>query len=313
MTSNLVKISDPVRAALAEGRPVVALESTIIAHGLPRPQNLQAAHDFEAILTDAGVTPATIAVIDGVPTVGLDETELERIAFADDVAKVSSRDLAVAVGRKASGATTVAATSTLAALAGVRVFATGGLGGVHRAASESFDESADLVTLSRTRVTVVCAGVKSILDIPATLERLETLNVPVVGYRTNHFPAFYLSDSGFPLDWRVDTPDEVAAIMQAGDQLGARGALIVANPVPTDKQLDPDVHDSLLIQAMHAADEAGLRGKAVSPFLLDFFQRESGGRSLQVNLDLAVNNVELAASIATAWAETVRREAEANA
>jgi pseudouridine-5'-phosphate glycosidase len=298
-----VKVSEAVRSALAEGRPVVALESTIIAHGLPRPQNLQAAHDFEAILTDAGVTPATIAVIDGVPTVGLSDKELERVALSDDVVKVSSRDLAVAVGRRASGATTVAATSTLAALAGVRVFATGGLGGVHRAASESFDESADLVTLSRTRITVVCAGVKSILDIPATLERLETLNVPVVGYRTNHFPAFYLSDSGHELEWRVDSPDEVAAIMQAGDQLGARGALVVANPVPLDKQLDPDVHDGLLIEAMHAADEAGLRGKAVSPFLLDFFQRESGGRSLQVNLDLAANNVSLAADIAKAWSQ----------
>lgn len=298
-----VKVSEAVRSALAEGRPVVALESTIIAHGLPRPQNLQAAHDFEALLTDAGVTPATIAVIDGVPTVGLNDKELERIALSDDVVKVSSRDLAVAVGRRASGATTVAATSTLAALAGVRVFATGGLGGVHRAASESFDESADLVTLSRTRITVVCAGVKSILDIPATLERLETLNVPVVGYRTNHFPAFYLSDSGHELEWRVDSPAEVAAIMQAGDQLGSRGALVVANPVPVDKQLDPDVHDGLLIEAMHAADEAGLRGKAVSPFLLDFFQRESGGRSLQVNLDLAANNVSLAAEIAKAWSQ----------
>jgi pseudouridine-5'-phosphate glycosidase len=304
-----VKVSDAVRAALAEGRPVVALESTIIAHGLPRPQNLQAAHDFEAILTDQGVTAATIAVIDGVPTVGLDDKELERVALSNDVVKVSSRDLAVAVGRRASGATTVAATSTLAALAGVRVFATGGLGGVHRAASESFDESADLVTLSRTRITVVCAGVKSILDIPATLERLETLNVPVVGYRTSHFPAFYLSDSGHELEWRVDSPDEVAAIMQAGDQLGARGALVVANPVPTDKQLDPDVHDGLLIEAMHAADEAGLRGKAVSPFLLDFFQRESGGRSLQVNLDLAANNVALAAEIAKAWSRLADRTA----
>lgn len=304
-----VKVSEAVRSALAEGRPVVALESTIIAHGLPRPQNLQAAHDFEAILTNAGVTPATIAVIDGVPTVGLDDKELERIALSGDVVKVSSRDLAVAVGRRASGATTVAATSTLAALAGVRVFATGGLGGVHRAASESFDESADLVTLSRTRITVVCAGVKSILDIPATLERLETLNVPVVGYRTNHFPAFYLSDSGHELEWRVDSPAEVAAIMQAGDQLGSRGALVVANPVPVDRQLDPDVHDGLLIEAMHAADEAGLRGKAVSPFLLDFFQRESGGRSLQVNLDLAANNVSLAAEIAKAWSQLAQASA----
>jgi pseudouridylate synthase len=298
--SPTVKISEQVREAIEHGRPVVALESTIIAHGLPRPRNLQAAHDFEALLTDAGVVPATIAVIDGVPTVGLDDTELERIAL-EDIPKVSSRDLAVAVGRKSSGATTVAATSTLAALAGIRVFATGGLGGVHRAANESFDESADLVTLSRTRVTVVCAGVKSILDIAATLERLETLNVPVVGYRTNQFPAFYLTDSGFPLEWRVDSPEEIAAIMQAGDELGTRGALIVANPVPIEQQLDPDVHDGLLIQALHAADEAGLRGKAVSPFLLDYFQRESGGRSLVVNLDLAAHNVMVAGTIAIAW------------
>jgi pseudouridine-5'-phosphate glycosidase len=299
--SPLVKISDEVQAAVADGRPVVALESTIIAHGLPRPRNLQAAHEFEAILRAAGVVPATIAVIDGVPTVGLDDTEIERIASELDIPKVSSRDLAVAVGRKSSGATTVAATSTLAAIAGVRIFATGGLGGVHRAASESFDESADLVTLSRTPVTLVCAGVKSILDIAATLERLETLNVPVVGYRTSQFPAFYLTDSGFTLDWRVDSPEEVAAIMHAGDELGTHSALIVANPVPIDRQLDPDVHDRLLIQALHAADEAGLRGKAVSPFLLDFFQRESGGRSLEVNLDLAMNNVALAAAIAIAW------------
>jgi pseudouridine-5'-phosphate glycosidase len=299
--NDLIKLSKSVQDALTERRPIVALESTIIAHGLPRPRNLQAAHEFEAILAATGVVAATIAVIDGVPTVGLDEGELERIALGDDVAKVSSRDLAVAVGRKATGATTVAATSTLAALAGIRVFATGGLGGVHRAASESFDESADLVTLSRTKVTVVCAGVKSILDIAATLERLETLNVPVVGYRTHSFPAFYLHTSGFALDWRVDSAEEVAAIMRAGDALGNRGALIVANPVPFDRQLDPDVHDRLLIQALHAADEAGLRGKAVSPFLLDYFQRESGGRSLEVNLDLAANNVTLAGAIATAW------------
>ena len=298
-----------VVTALAAGAPVVALESPIIAHGLPRPRNLQAAHDFESILTDMGVTPATIAVIDGVPTVGLDDAELARIA-GEDIPKVSSRDLAVAVGRKSSGATTVAATSLLAAHAGVRIFATGGLGGVHRQAHESFDESADLVALSRNRVTVVCAGVKSILDIAATLERLETFNVPVVGYRTNKFPAFYLNDSGFPLEWRVDSPEEIAAIMEAGDQLGSHGALIVANPVPIDKQLDPDVHDRLLIQALHAADDAGLTGKVVSPFLLDYFQRESGGRSLQVNLDLAANNVELAGEIAIAWSARVREQVE---
>ena len=304
----LVKIAERVRDAVAEDRPVVALESTVIAHGLPRPQNLQAAHEFESILIDAGVTPATIAVIDGVPTVGLDDTELERVALDDGIRRVSSRDLAVAVGRKASGATTVAATSTLAALAGVRVFATASLGGVHRSAHESFDESADLVTLSRTRVTVVSAGVRSILDIAATLERLETLNVPVVGYRTDRFPAFYLSDSGHPLDWRVDSAEEIASIMNAGDELGSRGALLVANPVPVDRQLDPDLHDRLVIQAMHDADEAGLRGKEISHFLVDYFQRESAGRSLQVYLDLTTNNVALAGEIATAWS-AMRRDA----
>ena len=299
----MVNVSERVQAALDEGRPVVALESSIIAFDLPRPRNLQAAHDFESILTDAGVTPATIGVIDGVPTVGLDDMELERLALCDDFARVTGRDLAVAVGRKASGATTVAATTTLAALAGIRVFATGGLGGVGRSPLDAFDESSDLITLSRTRMTVVCAGVKSILDIAATLERLETLNVPVVGYRTNRFPAFYLNDSGFPLDWRVDSADEIASIMQASDQLGTQGALIVANPVTLEQQLDPDLHDRMLIQAMQAADDAGLRGKAVSRFVLDFFQRESEGRSVQVNLDLSANNVALAGAIATVWAK----------
>lgn len=303
MPPSLVKVSEQVEKAVAEGQPVVALESSILARDIPRPRNLQAAHDFESLLTDAGVVPATIAVIDGVPTVGLNEEELERLASADEFVKVSSRDLAVAVGRKACGATTVAATATLAALAGIRIFVTGGLGGVARASFEAFDESADLMTLSRTRVTLVCAGVKSILDIAATLERLESLNVPVVGYRTSQFPAFYLSDSGFGLDWRVDSVDEIATIMQASDQLGARGALIVANPVPIDKQLDPDVHDRLLIQAMQAADEAGVHGKAMSPFVVDYFQQESEGRSLQVNLDLTLNNVSLAADLALAWAQ----------
>ena len=285
--SPLVKISEEVRTAIDEGRPVVALESTIIAHGLPRPQNLQAAHDFEAILTDAGVVPATIAVIDGVPTVGLDAGELERIAL-EDIPKVSSRDLAVAVGRKSSGATTVAATSTLAALAGIRVFATGGLGGVHRAAHESFDESADLVTLSRTRVTVVCAGVKSILDIAATLERLETLNVPVVGYRTNQFPAFYLTDSGFALEWRVDSTEEVAAIMAAGDELGTRGALIVANPVP----LDHTVPTSGSIGGHE------LRSIAQSA-VFHFAAIEQGGSSLYNSFMTKVTNLDVVAILAS--------------
>src|SRR5215472_10151385 len=213
------ELSPAVQDALVAGRPVVALESTIISHGLPRPSNLAAARSFEGLLLSAGVTPATIALVDGVPKVGLTAPELERIALDESVVKVSSRDLGLAMAGKRTGGTTVAATSVLASLAGIRVFATGGLGGVHRGYAESFDESADLAVLGRTRITVVSAGVKSILDIPATLERLETLGVAVVGYRTDRFPAFYLSDSGEPLDWRVDSADEIAAVMAARDAI----------------------------------------------------------------------------------------------
>jgi len=229
---SLVEVSPPVSAALRSGAPVVALESTIISHGLPRPGNLDAAREFEAILAGQGVTAATIALVDGVPRVGLTPDELERIATDESVVKVSSRDIAIAVARKVTGGTTVAATSVLAARAGIRVFATGGLGGVHRGASETFDESADLTVLSRTPITVVSAGVKSILDIPATLERLETLGVAVVGYRTSRFPAFWLSDSGCDLDWRADSPAEIADIMAAREAFGEQSALLVAHGRP---------------------------------------------------------------------------------
>jgi pseudouridylate synthase len=296
------ELSGPVRAALEAGRPVVALESTIISHGLPRPDNLAAARSFEAMLTEAGVTPATIAVVDGVPKAGLDDADLERVALDESVVKVSSRDLGMAMAGKRTAGTTVAATSVLAAKAGIRVFATGGLGGVHRGFAESLDESGDLSVLSRTPVTVVSAGVKSILDIPATLERLETLGVAVVGYRTSRFPAFYLSDSGQDLDWRLDSPEEIAAVMAARDLLGDTSALLVANPLPRDKQLDPRVHDQVLTEALTAARAAAVRGKAVTPFLLDYMQRATGGASVAVNLDVARGNIALAGLIATAWA-----------
>ena len=302
-----VRLSSSVRDALDAGRPVVALESTIISHGFPRPRNLEVARLLEAILTDVGVVPATIAVIDGVPKVGLDATDIERIAQEESVVKVSSRDLGTAMAQKRLGATTVAATSVLASLAGIRVFSTGGLGGVHREANTSFDESADLTTLSRTRITVVAAGVKSILDIPATLERLETLNVGVVGYRTNRFPSFWLTDSGYDLDWRVDGPDDVADIMAARDSLGDGSALVVANPLPVEKQLDPQVHDEALAEALAAAAAEGIRGKAVSPFLLDYMQRATAGASLDVNIDIASNNVSVGAQIAKAWAARGKR------
>jgi pseudouridine-5'-phosphate glycosidase len=217
------------------------------------------------------------------------------------VIKVSSRDLPLAIAAGRTAGTTVAATSALAARAGIRVFATGGLGGVHRGYAESLDESADLTVLARTPVTVVSAGVKSILDIPATLERLETLGVAVVGYQTDRFPAFYLTDSGQPLDWRIDSPEQAAAVMAARDQLGQTSALLVANPLPAAAQLDPALHDQVLAEALKAAGEAGVRGKAVTPFLLAHMQQGTGGASVAVNLEVARGNIALAALIATAW------------
>jgi pseudouridylate synthase len=291
-----------VSAALGAGEPVVALESTIISHGLPRPANLAAAREFEAILAGQGVTPATIALIDGVPKVGLLPEDLERIAADESAVKVSSRDIGIAMARKVTGGTTVAATSAIAAQAGIRVFATGGLGGVHRGAAETFDESADLTVLSRTPITVVSAGVKSILDIPATLERLETLAVAVIGYRAARFPAFWLADSGCDLDWRADSPEEIADIMAARDAFGEPSALLVANPLSPRDQLDPEVLSGALQAALAAAAEAGIRGKAVTPFLLDWIQRVTGGASVEVNMTIARGNIGLAGQIARAWA-----------
>ena len=296
-----LKLSAEVERALQENLPIVALESTIISHGLPRPRNLEAAREFEEILRSKGVVPATIAILDGVPNIGLDAEGLDRIAN-EDLAKASVRDIPTLRALGKSGATTVAATAHLASLAGIRVFATGGLGGVHRGASSTFDESADLTTLANTRITVVAAGVKSVLDIPATLERLETLSVPVIGWRTREFPAFWLTKSGYTLDWSVDSADEVALLMQAQDDLGGGQGIVVANPIPVEKQWDPAEHDRVLEIAFRAADKAGITGKAVTPFLLGFIVEESKGKSLEVNLDLARNNVSLAGELAKAWA-----------
>lgn len=297
----LLHLSPDVEAALAAGRPVVALESTIISHGLPRPRNHEAALEFEQLLRDQGVTPATIAVLDGVPQVGLDADGVRRIA-EEDLAKASVRDLPILAARGASGATTVAATAHLAAMAGIRVFATGGLGGVHRGASETFDESADLSTLAVTPITVVSAGVKSVLDIAATLERLETYSVPVIGLGTTVFPSFWLRESAFTLDWSVDSPADVAAVMVAHDALGHRQGIVVANPVPADQAWEREEHDRVLAEAFAAAERAGVTGKAVTPFLLGTIVELSEGRSLEVNLDLARNNVRVAGEIARAWA-----------
>jgi pseudouridine-5'-phosphate glycosidase len=292
--------SPEVQAALDAGKPVVALESTIISHGLPRPQNLEAAKEFEEILRSAGVTPATIAILDGVPQIGLDAVGVERIAN-EDLTKASVRDIPILAARKESGATTVAATAHLASLAGIRVFATGGLGGVHRGANATFDESADLSTLAVTNITVVSAGVKSVLDIAATLERLESLSVPVIGWQTKEFPAFWLTKSGLTIDWSLDTTDQIAQVMKSQDELGHGQGIVIANPIPEALQWDPAEHDRVLQIAFKAADAAGIHGKAVTPFLLGFIVEESKGRSLEVNLDLARNNVRLAGEIAKSW------------
>jgi pseudouridine-5'-phosphate glycosidase len=298
-----VLIHPEVQEALEAGRPVVALESTIISHGLPRPDNLRIAREIEQSVRDGGAVPATIAVVDGQARVGLDDAALERVANDPSVVKVSVRELAAVAARRGVGATTVASTAHLAARAGIGVFATGGLGGVHRGAAESWDESADLTTLSRTPVLVVCAGVKSILDVPATLERLETLNVGVLGYRTDRFPGFYLRDAGYGLDWRVDSPAEVAAVLRARTDLGTdRYGLVLANPIAPEDELDRDLHDTVLASGLKAAEHAGVRGKDVTPFLLDWFHRETHGASLAANVALVRGNATLAGEVAAAHA-----------
>ncbi len=296
-------VSPEVAAALADGRGVVALESTIISHGLPRPDNLVVARQIEQVVRDEGAVPATIAVVAGEVRIGLDEAALTTIATADDVAKASGRELAIVAAQGRHAATTVAATSHLADRAGIGVFATGGLGGVHREAATTFDESADLTTLSRVGTVVVCAGVKSILDVGATLERLESLGVGVVGYRTDRFPGFYRSDSGLVLHWRVESPDEVAAIIAERARLGTDGsALVVANPLPEAEQVDAELHDRVLTESLAAAAAQGVRGKDVTPFLLERFHRETGGESLRANIAIILANARLAAQIAVAAA-----------
>jgi pseudouridine-5'-phosphate glycosidase len=291
--------SPEVAAALAEGRPIVALESTIISHGLPRPSNLNVAREVEAIVREHGATPATIAILDGVVHIGLTDEQLVAVANRDDISKASSRDLAVLVASKKSAATTVAATAHLAALAGIKVFATGGLGGVHRGANESFDESADLTALSTLDITVVCAGVKSILDVGATLERLETLAIGLVGYQTNAFPGFYLTDSGFTIEHRVESAADIASVIKARESVGTNGAaLLVANPVA--KEMNRAKHDQILATGLAKADAAHITGKDVTPFLLEHFHTTSEGESLSVNIEIIKSNSALAADIAVA-------------
>jgi len=298
-----IRPSDEVAAALAAGSPVVALESTIISHGLPRPDNLKVAREIEQAVRDHGAVPATIGMVDGEIRVGLDDQSLDRLATADNVAKLSVRDLPVAAAAGVDGATTVASTSAIAAAAGIRVFATGGLGGVHRDAAQTFDESSDLVTLARTPIAVVCAGVKSILDVPATLERLETLGVTVLGYRSRKFPGFFISDSGYEVDWSVDSPAQIAEVLRAQIDQGVGGSgVIVANPLPTDEQLDPQLHDATLAEGLSLLERDHITGKAVTPFLLAHFHSATHGQSLAVNIRIILRNAALAAQIAVAAA-----------
>jgi len=298
MKSALV-FSPDVAAALANNSPIVALESTIISHGLPRPSNLTVAREVESIVRERGATPATIAVLDGAVHIGLTDEQLVAIANRDDISKASSRDLAVLVAGKKSAATTVAATAHLAAQAGIKVFATGGLGGVHRGANQSFDESADLTALSNLDITVVCAGVKSILDVGATLERLETLAIGLVGFKTTAFPGFYLTDSGFTIEHQVNSAAEIAAVIKARAALGtSRAALLVANPVV--KEMNRTKHDQILTDGLAAASKNGITGKAVTPFLLEYFHTTSEGESLLVNIEIIKSNSALAADIAVA-------------
>ena len=295
----MIKYSAAVARALKDKSPVVALESTIITHGLPRPKNLEVALEVEQIVTDAGATPATIAIIDGQIHIGLEPDQLTQIANDENILKASIRDLAIISTQKKSAATTVAATSHIAKMAGISLFATGGLGGVHREAWQSWDESADLLALANTPILIVCSGAKSILDVSATLERLETLSVPILGYKTNKFPGFYLTDSGFDLEHRADTPQDIAQIWRARSDVATNNsALIVANPV--GNQMNKALHDQILFDGLAKAKTAGIIGKAVTPFLLEYFHSNSKGESLRVNIEIIKANAALAAQIAVA-------------
>jgi pseudouridine-5'-phosphate glycosidase len=290
--------SPEVAEALKSGKPIVALESTIISHGLPRPSNLTVAREVEEIVRSRGAVPATIAILDGVVHIGLTDAQLVDIANRDDIAKASSRDLAIVAAAGKSAATTVAATAHLAVLAGIHVFATGGLGGVHRGAIETFDESADLTALSQLDITIVCAGVKSILDVAATLERLETLAIGVLGFKTTKFPGFYLTDSGFTIEHQVDSAEEIAAVIAQRVALKTNNGLVIANPVV--EEMDRTRHDAILKSGLAGAEKAGIHGKYVTPFLLEHFHTASEGESLKVNIDIIKSNSALAADIAVA-------------
>lgn len=298
------RVLPEIEAALSDGRSVVALESTIISHGLPSESSATVARQIESAVREAGAVPATVAVLDGVVSIGLDDDALERIATDPAVVKSSVRDLGMVLATGRLGATTVASTSYLAHACGIDVFATGGLGGVHRGARETWDESADLGALAASPVIVVCAGVKSILDVSATLERLETLSVGVVGYRTDAFPGFYVRNSGAPVPWRLDDVADIAETMRQRRALGLAQGLVVANPIDEADEMDRDLHDETLESALRAMADAGVQGKDATPFLLAHFHERTEGRSLAANIALVLSNARLAGQIAVAVAGT---------
>jgi len=302
--TDFVSLSPEVAQALADHRPVLAFESTIISHGMPHPRNMETAQEAERLALAAGVVPATIAVMDGRIAVGLSEAQLSRLATEKDVLKVSRRDLAWALAARRTGATTVSATMLAAGLAGISVFATGGIGGVHRGAQDTFDISADLAELASTSVLVVSAGAKAILDLPRTLEVLETLGVPVIGFGTTEFPAFYSRSSGLPLSLRADTPAEAAAVLRAQRALGLPQGILVANPVPAEWEIPLATMDAWIRQALADQGKRGVTGKAVTPFLLSRIVELSGGKSLETNVKLFHNNVRLGSAIAADLART---------
>jgi pseudouridine-5'-phosphate glycosidase len=298
MMKKYLDINPEVKTALEQGKPVVALESTIISHGMPYPKNVETALNVEKIIRDKGAVPATIAILSGKLKVGLTEEEIEYLGKAPNVIKASRRDIPYIVSKKLDGATTVASTMIVASLAGIKVFATGGIGGVHRGATETFDISADLEELANTNVAVVCAGAKSILDIGLTLEYLETHGVPVVGYQTEEMPAFYTRKSGYKVDYKLDTPEEIAKMLKAKWDLGLNGGMVVANPIEEQYQMDYDIITNAINKAVKQADENGIKGKDTTPFLLAKVKEITGGDSLESNIMLVYNNASLGAKIA---------------
>jgi pseudouridine-5'-phosphate glycosidase len=300
MLENYLDVNPEIKSAISDGRPVVALESTIISHGMPYPKNVETALAVEQIVRDNGAVPATIAILDGRIKIGLTPDEIEVLGKSHDAVKASRRDIPFILAKGLTGATTVAATMILADLAGIRIFATGGIGGVHRGAQETFDISADLQELGKTNVAVICAGAKSILDIGLTLEYLETQGVPVVGYGTDELPAFYTSKSGYPVDYRLDTTEELAKALRTKWDLGLNGGVVIANPIPAEYEMDPVVINAAISAAVKEAEEKGIKGKESTPFLLAKVKELTDGASLDSNIQLVYNNAKIGAQIAVA-------------